>query len=368
MAIRITSAAFSVTQIQDESDKFTFSQLRDLNQEFFGEDVEQNVIDDLLELAKVLGCVDSDVILTTYQTSNGVFFSCPSVQLNPESKLSLYLGSEKSFEFDYDAKKKVYTIEGLDLTFKPTLYTNDKKEVKGVNLMLKYDTEIDGLDIEVEYSLQVKTKPEQDFKDLTKALQSGEIPNSDVLVQVGSGGSYAISLKPWMLPKGFYAIANMNPVVVLPQITIHECYCRPIDDSGEFVGDEKYLMSMNSNLFTKDNNIIITQARKGIPVVFGIDGAINMSMGVSAIADARILRNKDSKFDVAGFKAFKVSAKSNFIAKRRMNSNTVMSEADLLVAGQEYIDKRNKKPVATNAIVSTEETLAKVPQLEDLPF
>lgn len=369
MAIRITSASLSVTQIQDESDKFTFAQLRDLNQEFFGEDVEQNVIDDLLELSKVLGCADTDIILTTYQTLNGVFFSCPSVQLNQESKLSLYLGSEKSFEFVYDAKKKVYVIEGLELTFKPTLYVNDSKEVKGVNLMLKYDTEVDGLDIEVEYALQVKSKPEQDFRAITKALQSGEIPNSDVLIQVGSGGSYSISLKPWMLPQGFYAITKMKPAVILPQLTIHEGYCKAINDSGEFVGEEEFLISMNSAPFVQNkSNMIINQARLGVPVVFGINGGFRMSMGIATIGDARILRNKDNKFDIVGFKAFKVSAKSNFIAKRRMNSSTVLSESELSVAGQEYLDKRNKKPVATNAIVPTEETLAKVPQLEDLPF
>lgn len=369
MAIRITSSALSVTQIQEESDKFTFSQLRDLNQKFFGEDIEQNVIDDLLELTKVLGCVDSDIILTTYQTPNGIFFSCPSVQLNPESKLSLYLGSQKYFEFVYDAKKKVYVIEGLELTFKPTLYVNDTKEVRGVNLMLKYDTEVDGLDIEVEYALQVKSKPDQDFRAITKALQSGEIPNSDVLTQVGSGGSYSISLKPWMLPKGFYAITKMKPVVILPQLTIHEGYCKAIDDSGEFVGDEEFLISMNSAPFVQNkSNMIINQARLCVPVVFGIDGGFRMSMGISTIGDARILRDKEGKFDIAGFKAFKVSAKSNFIAKRRMNSSTVLSEADLLVAGQEYLDKRNKKPLAVNAIVPIEETLSKVSQFEDLPF
>lgn len=369
MSIRITSASLSVTQIQQESDKFTFSQLRDINQEFFGEDVEQNVIDDLLELAKVLKCDESDVILTTYQTTNGVFFSSPSVQLNPEGKLSLYLGSEKSFEFIYNASKKVYGIEGLDLVFKPTLYINDKLEIKGVNFLLKYDTEIEGIDIEVEYALQVKAKPEQDFKAITKSLQLGEIPNSDILIQVGSGGSYSVSLKPWMLPKGFYVISKMKPVVVLPQLTIHEGYARPIDDQGEFVGDEEYLVSMNASPFVQNkSNIITNQARLGTPVVFGIDGGFTMSRGISTIGDAQILRNKEGKFNVAGFKAFKASAKSNFIAKRRMNSSMVLSDSDLKLAGQEYLDKRNKKPVAVNAIVATDESLAKVPQLEDLPF
>lgn len=369
MTIRITSAALSVTQIQDESDKFTFNQLANLNQEFFGDDIEPNVIDDVLELASVLGCVGEDIILTTYKTTNGIFFSCPSVQLSPEGNLSLYLGSEKSFEFIYDAKKKTYGIEGLELSFKSALYTNDQKEAKGVNLMLKYDKEIDGLDIEVEYALQVKTKPEQDFRLVAKALQSGEIPNSDVLVQVGSGGSYSISLKPWMLPKGFYLISGMKPVVVLPQLTIHEGYARPVDDNGDFVGDEEYLISMNSAPFKQNgSNMIINQARLGTPVVFGIDGGFRMSMGISTIGDAQILRNKDGKFNVVGFKAFKASAKSNFIAKRRMNSNTVMSEADLKIAGQEYLDKRNKGPVAVNAIVATAETLSITPQLDNVPF
>lgn len=370
MTIRITSPALSATQIQDEASEFTFAELSRLNEEFFGDDLETNVIDDLLELAKVLKCSNDAVILTTYKTNNGVFFSCPSVQLNAEGKLILALGAKTTFELVHDAKTKMYSIEGTDLTFKTVIYTNDNKEVKGVNLMLKYDADVDGLDIEVEYALQVKVTTEQDFKVIAKALQSGESLTSDQLVQIGSGGSFDISIKPWMLSKGFYMITRMKPAVVLPALTIHEGYCKRINDTGEFIDDEEYLVSMNAAPFIQNkSNILVNQARLGTPIVFGIDGGFRMSMGISTIGDARILRNKDNAFNSEGFKAFKAACKSAFINKRRQNASSVLSEAQLKEEGQLYLDKRNKKPVdAANTIVPTTETALVTPSLQDAPF
>lgn len=368
MAIRITSNDVKVTGIDrifpNKDTVLTVKEVTEYNADQFGGSLEPGVLDNLLTLCTALKLNEETAILNTYTTENGQFFGIPYVQLNTEGKLSLVFGKVVE-PLVYNAKSKTYSIEGLELEFKPQAWINaDSKEITAAFFTLKFDVEVSGLDFTMEYSISCKTKKEIDFRALVGKLQKGDAELSEMLQQLGKGGSYEKALKPFHLPRGFYQITDLGELKSY-QYQGKTCFSRSArvadinPNTGE-QGSENFLVEVRALPFRAAN---LQQCDNGFVYLFQIDGAYKIDEGkYSTIGYGNAVGLKRGIFTPQELAHFVKVSRDECKNKRK----TIKTG---LILTQEQVDKELAIfTTPKNTIVSTEENLVKVPQLDDLPF
>lgn len=370
IAVRFSSDAFKQLGIHWDAVSWTQKQLKDINEDFSSPD-----IDNLLELANALGCGESDEILTTYtnQNDNQIYFSVPRVHLNQDGDLSVFVGSNLNYPLTYD--NKTYKSES-GLSFKVAPYKREgEKEVRAINFITTLEIDIDGLTEDFVFNLQVKAKKDIDLTELAKDLQAGKEVDSERLIQIGAGGSFSTAVKPWMVPKGLYAITRMKQPFVLPEGgKIWEGFISPVID-GEIDTTFSYCVAMNSNPFVANKSyVLVNAALKGTPVYVSIDGAYMTSMGVATIGYASILTNASQE----RINKFLQQAKQHQVNIRRNNQATILSDDDIARLSEEWeqkqAEKRSAKAEAKNNVVpAPAKKLESVSpsnqeEFEDIPF
>jgi uncharacterized membrane protein len=372
--VRISSDSFKSLGIHQDAIAWTTQQLEVLNGDYFSDD-----IDNIITLAEALEVLPSDEILTTYtsKSDNQVYFSVPRIHLNSNGEICLFLGSKVEFTLTYDAKTKTYN-SASGLSFKVSPYKRDKeKEVRAINFITTIGVEIDGLEEDYVYSIPVKTQKEVDLVELTKALQSGSSITSDQLIQLGAGGSYDISLKPWMLAKGLYTIVRMKQPYQLPEGgKIWEGYVSSVNQDGS-ISDDQILVSMNSNPFVKNKSqVLVNAALKGANVYFTIDGAYSTSMGTATIGYSSIIANPNEQ----KIKTFLSEAKASHISVRRANSENLLTDTQIEQQKSKYLAEQeakknkgkvtgdNNTPVTSPVNSEDSVTVPATPDFDKIPF
>lgn len=378
-ATRITSTLLTDTGLMKskvgKNSSFSFNEVKSFNELKFGDDLTTNALDDLLNLATALGVSADTSILTTYTTSNGDFFSIPSIQLNADGVLSLGMGSETSLLLVYNAKSKSYYIDNCEINFKPLAWIPETTPnvITSVYFSFSLELDFDGMSVDVQYSLPVKTKKDTDLKVVVVALQKGTQLTNEQLVQVGTGGSYTRPVKPWMLNKGFYKILQVNPMET-PKgqtFTIQNGYVGLVDNNGNLSDDVRHFVSLKALPFKP---LFLNQSINGWDVFIGIDGGFRTDDGkISTIGHCEQLGTNKGEFTEQEFKDFVIAARKVFMAKRRtVASKLILTEQQIQDA---IVLANTPKDKATNTIADTDGTLAndgalvgKVPDFSEIPF
>lgn len=373
--VRISSDSFKSLGIHQDAIAWTVKDLEEINNDFFSDD-----IDNLITLADALDVLSTDEVLTTYvsKSDNQVYFSVPRIHLNSSGEICIFLGSKIEFVLTYDSKSKTYN-SASGLSFKVSPYKRDKeKEVRAINFITTIAVEIDGLEEDYTYSIPVKTQKDVDLVELAKSLQAGSTVTSDHLIKIGSGGSYDISIKPWMLPKGLYTIVRMKTPYSLPEGgKIWEGYVSQVNSDGS-ISDEQTLVSMNSNPFVKNKSqVLVNAALKGANVYFTVDGAYTTSMGTATIGYSSILSNPTE----AKIKTFLTEAKAHHITVRRSNSESLLNDSQILQLMDKYLAEQEAKknkgatksddtvaPVPVTVLSQNPVTVPATPDFDEIPF
>lgn len=368
-AIRFTSQLFTDTGIQDSvnsKDKsFTVDSITDYKKAEFGDELEENVLDHFLNLCKALNLSGDTEVLNTYTTSNGEFFSIPYVMHDEEDQLCIALGKTT---LPLTFANKLYSIEGCPIQFKPLGYLDNDKVLKAAYLGFDIETEIDGMTLDVPYSISCKAKKDIDLKALVMALQKGQPISPDLIGKMGKGGSFTKALKPFMLPKGTYQLLEApDPVRVefgTDSFITRSGKAQQIDiETGELIG-EPVVVNLQMVPF---KSIMLQRVKNGATMLFQIDGGYSTQDGkVSTLGTATIVASVGEELTIAKIKSTAQKFRTEMIAKRRtISSSSILKPEEIEALTAKFLAPKDK---ATNNVAPVETSIAKTPAFDDIPF
>lgn len=355
------------------------------------------VIEDLMGFCHKLGIPPNEPVLTCYEskTDRQVYFTTPRVQLSRSGELSLIVGNDLVFPLAFKGSS-CYTVDHYTnaedetkyitepVTFEVNNVFNESKQLISINFELHFALEVDGLMQKACFSVRLMTKRDANKLEIAKAVAKGEPLNSDQISQAGKGGGFAVSYKPYMLPTGFYRIAEVLPIKFLENGgKIVEGYVEALDDET----GKLYRVRMTSAPFmTAKNDALIVAAQntpstnKGVYVYIG--GARITPMGNSAIGHAVLLpQDADGNPLAKAYAQFRAECNVIVTAQKVKNASSLVPaaqiEADRAAFEAEQLEKfenwksdkeggKTDAAVAVRAEVVSDTTTTAVDTPEDL--
>lgn len=319
--IKFDNSEFLGLGIHYSGQQWTYAQVLELLDNYVSSTLEQ-----LTQLAADLQIEPDAVILSTYtnKKDKSLWFNLPRFQLNKEGEFCLFIG-EAEVKTIYDPEGENYIVPGqhFDVEIKRKDEKDSSSPITRILMVSKFARKVDGIKEVFELHIPVRTKKDSDLKAIAVALQNGE--THEQIQQVGKGGGFSPFYKPFMLPKGFYRIAEVrDPKFLSTGGVIWEGYVTSLTDG------QNYPVKMNTGPFVvQQRDTLLKQAGMGKPVYLYLNGAYNTAMGVAAIGHASVLPEIDGKVPTQIWSAFEADCKRITAATASKNSSKLLTDAQI---------------------------------------
>lgn len=319
--IKFDNSEFLGLGIHYSGQQWTYAQMLELLDNYVSSTLEQ-----LTQLAADLQIEPDAVILSTYtnKRDKSLWFNLPRFQLNQSGEFVLFVG-DTEVKPTYDSKNEFYVVPGhsFEVDIKRKDDEDSTSPIIRVVMVSKYSRKVEGLKENFTLSIPVRTKKDSDLKAIAVALQNGEV--NDQIQQVGKGGGFSPFYKPFMLPKGFYRIAEVKePKFLTDGGVIWEGYVTSVADGS------RYPVKMNTAPFVvQQRDTLLKQAIAGKAVYIFINGAYNTAKGVGTIGHASVLPEHNGIVPVEIWKKFEEECKRITAATASKNSSKLLTDAQI---------------------------------------